>query len=78
MEYCDGFDTFPHRGIKRDDVRPGLHVVGFRRRATIALTVDNDAVTILGVFYGGQDYEAVLQNRVGDSTNRHPRNSDSE
>ena len=28
MEYCDGFDTFPQRGVKRDDIRPNLRLVG--------------------------------------------------
>jgi hypothetical protein len=27
----------------------------------IAFTVDDDQVSIIGVFYGGQDYEAALQ-----------------
>jgi toxin ParE1/3/4 len=60
-EYCQGLTTFPHRGATRDDVRPGLRVIGFRRRVTIAFTVDGDAVKILGVFYGGQDYESALR-----------------
>jgi toxin ParE1/3/4 len=38
--------------------------MGFERRVTIAFTVEGDSVIILGVFYGGQDYEAVL--RSGD------------
>ncbi len=61
MEYCEGFDTFPHRGTKRDDIRPGLRITSFRCRVTIALTADDEAVTILGVFYGGQDVDAALQ-----------------
>ena len=24
VDYCEAFDTFPHRGAKRDDLRPGL------------------------------------------------------
>jgi toxin ParE1/3/4 len=60
VDHCEGFDTFPHRGTQRDDLRPGLRTVGFRHRVTIAFTVEYDAVTIIGVFYGGQDYEAVL------------------
>jgi plasmid stabilization system protein ParE len=53
--------TFPHRGSLRDHIRPGLRVIGFRRRVSIAFTVDQDAATILGIFYGGQDYEAALR-----------------
>lgn len=57
IDYCDSFDTFPHRGTQRDDILPGLRLVGFRRCVTIAFTVDPEAVMILGVFYGGQDVE---------------------
>jgi len=61
VAYCDGLENFPLRGTKRDDIRPGLRITGFRRRVTIAFTVDDAVVTILGVFYGGQDYDAILQ-----------------
>ncbi|MDR6289040.1 MULTISPECIES: type II toxin-antitoxin system RelE/ParE family toxin [Inquilinus] len=60
-DYCDGLETFPHRGQRRDGIRPGLRLIGFRRRVTIAFTVEDVSVTILGVFYGGQDVEAALQ-----------------
>ena len=30
----------------------------------IAFTVDADLVSILGVFYGGQDYETVFQSEL--------------
>jgi toxin ParE1/3/4 len=58
VDYCEAFDRFPQRGAKRDDLRPGLRTVGFRRRVAIAFTITDDTVTIIGVFYGGQDYEA--------------------
>ena len=61
VDHCEGFETFPQRGTLRDDLRPGLRTVGFRRRVTIAFTFDEDTVTIIGVFYGGQDFEAVLK-----------------
>lgn len=61
LEYCDGLESFPLRGTRRDDIRPGLRIIGFRRRVTIAFMVDDEAVTILGVFYGGQDYGTALQ-----------------
>lgn len=61
VTYCEQLQTFPHRGIQRDDIRPGLRVTHYRKRAVIAFVVDADNVSILGVFYGGQDYEATLQ-----------------
>jgi len=61
VDYCEKLDHFPERGTRRDDLRPGLRTIGFRRRVTIAFAVEADAVTIIGVFYGGQDFEAALQ-----------------
>ncbi len=61
VAYCEGLETFPLRGAKRDDIRPGVRITGFRCRAASAFTVDDEAVTILGVFYGGQDYDTVLR-----------------
>lgn len=61
ITHCHGFATFPERGTRRNDLSAGLRIVGYRRRATIAFTVEYDAVIIQGIFYGGQDYEAVLR-----------------
>jgi plasmid stabilization system protein ParE len=36
-----------------------------RARAIIAFAVDAERVSILGVFYGGQDYETALQSDPG-------------
>jgi plasmid stabilization system protein ParE len=59
--YCENLQTFPHRGTRRDDSRPGLRTLGYRRRVTIAFEVAADTVNIIDVFYGGQDYEAALR-----------------
>lgn len=61
VAFCEGLQTFPQRGSRRDDIRPGLRIIGFRRRVAIAFAVDGATVTILGVFYGGQDHEAALR-----------------
>jgi plasmid stabilization system protein ParE len=63
-DYCGGFDQFPRRGRRRDDIRPGLRLVGFRRRATIAFTVDGEQVVILGIFYAGRHAEMLLRQRA--------------
>jgi toxin ParE1/3/4 len=39
----------------------GLRTIGFRRRVTIAFTVETNTVTILGVYYGGRDFETSLR-----------------
>jgi toxin ParE1/3/4 len=57
---CAGLQTLPHRGVPRDDLRPGLRQLSFRRRVTIIYSVRDDQVSIIGVFYGGQDFETAL------------------
>jgi toxin ParE1/3/4 len=61
--YLGGFASVPHRGTRRDDLMPELRIVPFKRRTAIAFTVDDVArtVRVIRVFYGGQDYEAVLR-----------------
>ena len=61
VNYCESLCTFPKRGTMRDDVRPGLRITNYRKRAVIAFYVDAERVSIVGVFYGGQDYETILQ-----------------
>jgi plasmid stabilization system protein ParE len=51
---------FPERGVARDDVRPGLRTTHHRGRVIIAYTVIDADVHILGIFYGGQDYESLI------------------
>jgi len=60
--FVRGLELVPHRGTRRDDLRPGLRIIPFGKRTAIALTIDDDrrVVTILRVFYGGQDYDAVI------------------
>lgn len=67
--FCESLATFPLRGRKRDDLLPGLRITNYRRRAVIAFLVDTKAriVSIVGVFYGGQDYETFLQDDVDDT-----------
>lgn len=58
--YCLGFELASERGHRYDDISPGLRIVGFERRVTIAFAVDEDRVTILRLFYGGQNWEDKL------------------
>ncbi len=60
VTYCESLSTFPNRGNRRDDIRPGLRVTSYRKRVAIAFNVDEERVNIIGVFYGGQDYEGAL------------------
>jgi toxin ParE1/3/4 len=58
--WTDGLASFPERGTKRDDIRPGLRVAGFERRVTIAFRVETDTVTILRILYAGRELERAL------------------
>ena len=62
VSYCESLCTFPLRGTMRNDIRPGLRITNYKKRAVIAFDVDAEQVSIIGVFYGGQDYEKILQN----------------
>jgi plasmid stabilization system protein ParE len=59
---CEGLALFPLRGVPREDIRPGLRVTHHKGRTLIAYAVDDDTrtVSVLGICYGGQDYEAAL------------------
>lgn len=64
VEFCNGLTTFPMRGRPRDEIIPGLRVIGFERSVNIAFVVTKDAVLIEGVFYGGRNYEAALRRQT--------------
>ncbi|MDR1229181.1 MAG: type II toxin-antitoxin system RelE/ParE family toxin [Azoarcus sp.] len=66
VSYCESLRTFPLRGAERDDVRPGLRITHYKKRAVIAFDVAADLVSIIGVFYGGQDYETILHDAADD------------
>ena len=57
--YCRGFSQFPGRGARRDDLFPGLRVIGFERRVTIAFHLDGSMVVIDRALYGGRDLSAL-------------------
>lgn len=62
ISHCMGLQNFPMRGRSRDDIRKGLRITNYRERTIIAYSVNEQErlVYILGVFYGGQDYESRL------------------
>jgi plasmid stabilization system protein ParE len=61
VTYCESLQNFPQRGTRRDDIRPGLRITHYKKRTVIAFEVAGERVSIIGVFYGGQDYETALQ-----------------
>ena len=63
VAHCETLASFPNRGVPRSELRAGLRMTNFKGRTVIAYAVDEVAceVTIVGVFYGGRDFEAALQ-----------------
>ena len=65
VDHCLGLVTFPERGTRRDDLRPGLRTTVFRRRVTIAFHMTETTVTIDRVLYGRRDLRSLFdENRV--------------
>ena len=62
--------SVPHRGMRRDDVRRGLRVTNYKRRAVIAFAVDDatQRVAILGVYCGGRDFVGDLSGDLDDGS----------
>lgn len=59
--FCLAFADFPERGSRRDDLFPGLRLVGFERRISIAFGVRPGTVTFYRFLYGGRDLAAAFQ-----------------
>ena len=62
VSYCEGLGLFPHAGIDRGDIRPGLRTSSLKKRVLVAYAVADAArtLTVVGIFYGGQDFESLL------------------
>ena len=58
--FCQRLSTGSERGHLRTDIRPGLRIIGFERRLTIAFSVDDERVTVLRVFSRGQNWEEAI------------------
>ena len=65
ITYCESLKELPHRGTRRDDVRPGLRITNYKKRIVIAFAIDAELISVIGIFYGGQDYETALQSDWG-------------
>ncbi|QYF93148.1 type II toxin-antitoxin system RelE/ParE family toxin [Massilia sp. PAMC28688] len=60
VSYCESLCTFPNRGTARDNIRMGLRITNYKKRVVIAYAVDGETISIIGIFYGGGDYESIL------------------
>jgi toxin ParE1/3/4 len=57
---CDLLRHSAQQGRARPDLRAGLRVIPVGRTVVIAYQVADDTIEILRIFYGGQDYEAIM------------------
>jgi len=48
VSFCESLAAFPYRGVSRDDLRPGLRTIGYRKRIVVAYAVLNETVAIIG------------------------------
>ena len=60
VSFGETLSDFPYRGTARDDIRPALRTIGFKRRVIVAYAVLDETVTIVGIFCGGRDHENLL------------------
>jgi toxin ParE1/3/4 len=57
---CDLLRDSPEQGRARPDLRPNLRIVPYGRSVVIAYQIAENSVEIVRIFYGGQDYEAIM------------------
>ncbi|HKR18031.1 type II toxin-antitoxin system RelE/ParE family toxin [Rhizorhapis sp.] len=61
IDHIATLQEFPKRGTSRDDLRLGLRTLAWRRRVTIAFVVEEVNLVVIGIFYGGRDFETLLK-----------------
>jgi toxin ParE1/3/4 len=65
---CRNLVTFPERGTRRDDLRPGLRTTTYRRRVTIAFHITATQVIIDRIAYGGRNLPLLFAEGDDDGT----------
>ena len=60
VQTCDELRHFPFRGRPRDDLRPGVRVITYRRWATIVFAVGDEWVRILAIYTRGRDVASAI------------------
>ena len=60
LDSVEALAVFPTIGTDRGDVRLGLRTFGFEKRVIVAYIYDDARVYVLGVYYGGRDWESTL------------------
>jgi toxin ParE1/3/4 len=64
ITFIESLEAFPERGTVRESRIPGLRIIGYRRSVSVAFSVREDDVLILGVFARGRDInDEILEDR---------------
>jgi plasmid stabilization system protein ParE len=61
LDHIATLSELPERGTPRDDLRLQMRTLAWRRRVTIAFLVEDSDVVVIGIFYGGRDFETLLR-----------------
>lgn len=67
-DFLRRFDLFPERGTLRNDLFPGLRLIGFERRVTVGFLVTREEVVIARILYGGRNLDDLPWNDDSDAT----------
>jgi toxin ParE1/3/4 len=54
-DFCRGLMEFPERGAARNDFAPGVRILVFEKRVTVAYKADGKRVQILRFLYAGRN-----------------------
>jgi toxin ParE1/3/4 len=68
---CRPLCVHPKLGPARDNLSPGLRIFPMLGRVVVAYRITPSAILITRVFYGGQDYDAILQRDEGEENGPH-------
>ena len=62
-DLCETLSEFPLKGPARDDLKRGVRILTFERKAVIIYRVLAGEVEVLNIFHGGRDWEAIISNK---------------
>lgn len=58
---CRVLCEHPELGPARSDIKPGLRIYPMLGRIVVCYRITEDAIVIVRVFSGGQDYETIMR-----------------
>jgi toxin ParE1/3/4 len=63
---CRALCEHPKLGRARDDLSSGIRILPMLGRVVVAYRITPSAILVARIFYGGQDYEAILRRNETD------------